>query len=55
MRWRDAGNKETIYEYFFVPVLADEQIVKVITGTARDITERKALQEKIINVQTMIP
>ena len=46
MRWCDAGNKETIYEYFFVPVLADEQIVKVITGTARDITERKALQEK---------
>jgi diguanylate cyclase (GGDEF)-like protein/PAS domain S-box-containing protein len=46
MRWRDASNKETVYEYFFVPVLADEVEVKVITGTARDVTERKILEEK---------
>lgn len=46
MHWLDTKNKETIYEYFFVPILNENCEVKVITGTARDITERKALEEK---------
>lgn len=46
MRWLNRGNKETTYEYFFVPLLADKVKVKVITGTARDITERKELELK---------
>jgi PAS domain S-box-containing protein len=39
------GNDGT-YEYLFVPVINDEGKVEAIAGTARDITERKAAEEK---------
>jgi diguanylate cyclase (GGDEF)-like protein/PAS domain S-box-containing protein len=41
-----SGEKAT-YEYLFVPVISEEGKVEAIAGTARDITERKASEERI--------
>jgi diguanylate cyclase (GGDEF)-like protein/PAS domain S-box-containing protein len=41
-----SGEKAT-YEYLFVPVTNEEGKVEAIAGTARDITERKATEERI--------
>jgi diguanylate cyclase (GGDEF)-like protein/PAS domain S-box-containing protein len=41
-----SGEKAT-YEYLFMPVINEEGAVEAIAGTARDITERKASEEKI--------
>lgn len=42
-----ASGKEVIYEYIFVPVRNNDGHVEAIAGTARDVTERKASEEKI--------
>jgi diguanylate cyclase (GGDEF)-like protein/PAS domain S-box-containing protein len=41
-----SGEKAT-YEYLFVPVINEEGKVEAVAGTARDITERKASEERI--------
>lgn len=41
------AGKEMVHEYLFVPVANDEGGIEAIAGTARDITERKASEEKI--------
>jgi diguanylate cyclase (GGDEF)-like protein/PAS domain S-box-containing protein len=42
-----SAGKETTYEYLFVPVMDQAGQLEAIAGTARDITERKATEEKI--------
>jgi len=42
-----ASGEVLAYEYIFIPVLDDEGNVEAIAGTARDITERKAAEERI--------
>ena len=42
-----ASGKEVIYEYIFFPVRNNDGHVEAIAGTARDVTERKASEEKI--------
>lgn len=43
----DASGKKIMYEYIFVPVVDDKGNMEAIAGTARDITERKAIEEQI--------
>jgi len=40
--------REATFEYIFVPVLDEQGNVEAVVGTGRDISERKASEEKII-------
>lgn len=45
--WKWSSGNEVTYEYLFVPVIKDEGKIDAIAGTARDVSERKASEEKI--------
>ena len=47
MQYRLPGGHELAYEYLLVPVLDEHGAVEAVAGTARDITERKANEERI--------
>ena len=42
-----ACGKEVIHEFLFIPVFDENGCVEAVAGTARDVTERRALEDKI--------
>ena len=45
MPYTSPSGKQTFYDYIFVPVLDDAGQVEAVVGTARNITDRKAIED----------
>ncbi len=46
----DPEGKTSYYEYFFIPIFDSDDSVIAISGTTRDVTERKEIEENRINL-----